>query len=227
MPSVLITGTNRGIGLELARQYADAGWQVFACMRDPKKARILRMMEKEIEILPLDVAGDKSIASLAKSLKGKAIDIVINNAGIFGGGQQSFGKTSTKNWLSAFHVNCIGPLHVLEALTPNLAKGKLKIAATISSLMGSVTDLQSAGNYIYRTSKSAVNMAMAIAAIDLKEQGITTVILNPGWVQTDMGGDSAPLTVEESVKGLRKVLAKVKPSDSGKFINFDGKKLPW
>jgi len=227
MANVVITGANRGIGLELARQYAQDGWDVIACVRDTKKARVLNMLDGNIHVLPLDVSDDKSITKLAKSLKGKPIDLLINNAGIFGEGSQNFEKTNTKGWLKTFHVNCIGPLHVLEALAPNLAKGKLKVAATISSLMGSVSDLQSAGNYAYRSSKAAVNMTMAIAARDMKEQKITVILLNPGWVQTDMGGVSAPLVVEESVKGLRKVLAKVKPADSGKFINYDGKKLPW
>lgn len=227
MPSVLITGANRGIGLEMARQYAADGWKVYACVRDTKKARILNMADGDITVLPLDVTSDKSIAALAKTLKNKPIDILVNNAGIFGAGPQDFGKTDAKGWLKTFHVNAIGPLHVLEALIPNLAKGKNKVAATISSLMGSIADLQSGGNYAYRTSKAAVNMTMSIAAREMKERGITVVLLNPGWVQTDMGGSAAPLVAEDSVKGLRKVLSKVKSSDSGKFINHDGTKLPW
>lgn len=227
MPTILITGANRGIGLELTRQYAEEGWEVLACVRDPKKARILNMLDGDITVFPLDVSDDKSIAKLAKDLKNKAIDLLINNAGIFGEGPQNFGDSNTKGWLRTFHVNCIGPIHVLEALLPNLVKGKMKIAATISSLMGSVSDLQSGGNYAYRSSKSAVNMAMSIAARDLKDKGITVILLNPGWVQTDMGGPTAPLVVEDSATGLRKVLKKVKPTDSGKFLNYDGKKLQW
>ncbi|HEX2581843.1 MAG TPA: SDR family oxidoreductase [Dongiaceae bacterium] len=227
MPSVLITGANRGIGLELARQYAADGWEVLACVRDTKKARVLHMMDGEVTVLPLDVTDEKSIRALAKKLQDRPIDLLINNAGIYGAGPQNFGSTSVKGWLETFQTNCIAPLKLLEALAPNLALGTLKTAATVSSLMGSLTDLQSGGTYAYRTSKAAVNMAMAIAARDLKDRGIKVIILNPGWVKTDMGGSAAPLEPADSVAGIRRVLAKVKMSDSGKFINYNGEKLPW
>ena len=226
MQTVLITGANRGIGLEFARQYAADGWSVIACCRKPAAAKDLKTLEGEVRIEKLDVASDSSISALARSLKNQPIDVLINNAGIYGG-KQDFGNTDAKNWLEVMQVNVIAPLHMLEALAGNLAAGKGKKVLSITSKMGSIGDGPSGGGYIYRSSKAALNMTMASAAKDLKRHGITVIVAHPGWVATDMGGKGAPLMVETSVAGLRKVIAKLTKSDTGKFFNYSGEEIPW
>lgn len=226
MKTVLVTGANRGIGLEFARQYAAEGWSVIACCRKPSDAKDLKAIDGEVRIEKLDVASDVSIGALAKSLKNQSIDVLINNAGIYGG-KQDFGHTDAKNWLEVMQVNVIAPLHMLEALAGNLAAGKEKKVLSITSKMGSIGDGPSGGGYIYRSSKAALNMTMASAAKDLKRHGITVIVAHPGWVKTDMGGAGAPITPKTSVAGLRKILSGLKPSDSGKFFNYSGEELPW
>ncbi len=226
MPTVLITGTNRGIGLEFVRQYAADGWSVIAGCRKPGEAKALKALAGDIRIEKLDVASDVSIGALAKTLKDQAIDLLINNAGIYGG-KQDFGQTDAKDWLEVMLVNCIAPLHMLEAFAGHLAAGKGRKVLSITSKMGSIGDGPSGGSYIYRSSKAALNMTMACAAKDLKRHGIVVVVAHPGWVETDMGGKGAPVAPKASVAGLRKLVAGLKPADSGKFFNYTGEELPW
>ena len=226
MPTVLITGANRGIGLEFTRQYAADGWSVIACCRKPSDAKELKAIAGDVAIEKLDVASDSSITALAKTLKNRPIDVLINNAGIYGG-KQDFGNTDAKDWLEVMQVNVIAPLHMLEALAGNLAAGKEKKVLSITSKMGSIGDGPSGGGYIYRSSKTALNMVMASAAKDLKRHDITVIVAHPGWVATDMGGKGAPVTPKASVTGLRKILAGLKKSDTGKFFNYTGEELPW
>jgi NAD(P)-dependent dehydrogenase (short-subunit alcohol dehydrogenase family) len=225
MPTVLITGANRGIGLEFAREYAAEGWRVHAACRDPAKAGDLRAVKGDVTVHALDVADDKALDALAEKLKGEAVDVLINNAGILD--SDGFGRTDTEAWMRAFRVNSIAPLHVLERFLPHLERGQKKIAVALTSKMGSIADNGSGGSYIYRSSKAALNAAMKSAALDLRPKGITIAVFHPGWVKTDMGGRGAAIDVKTSVTGLRSKIAALKPGDSGRFFNYDGKELPW
>jgi NAD(P)-dependent dehydrogenase (short-subunit alcohol dehydrogenase family) len=226
MPTVLITGANRGIGLELARQYAGENWSVIATCRDPAGAKDLGGIKGDIRIEALDVADDGQIKALAKVLSGTAIDVLLNNAGILPG-YEGFGQTDTQTWLKTLHVNVIGPLHIAEAFADHVAQSQQKKIASITSGMGSIGRNSSATAYIYRTSKAGLNMAMVTAANDLKSRGIAVAVISPGWVKTDMGGPNAALTVTESASGIRKVIAGLGPRISGRFFNHDGEELPW
>ncbi|HWA44102.1 MAG TPA: SDR family oxidoreductase [Hypericibacter adhaerens] len=223
MHTVLVTGANRGIGLEFVRQYAEEGWKIHACCRDPKNAEALAAIKGDITIHRLDVTDDKQIAHLVKELKGDAIDIVINNAGV-GGGDDS---TDPEEWLKVFQINSIAPVRVAEALLPNLEMGSGKIVASLTSRMGSIADNGSGGSYAYRSSKAALNAAMKSLAIDWHRRGIIVVVAHPGWVKTDMGGPSALISPQRSVSGLRQKLSALKLADSGGFFNYDGSVLPW
>lgn len=223
MPTVLITGTNRGIGLELARQYAADGWRVHACARNLAKATALKALAGDVKLHELDVADEAQIAALARELGGEIIDLLVNNAGV-GGSDEA---TDPQRWLEVFRVNSIAPVRILQALLPNLQRSKDPRVLSLTSRMGSIADNSSGGSYAYRSSKAALNAAMKSLAIDLKSKGITIAVMHPGWVKTDMGGPGAPVTPKTSAEGLRRVIAALKPSESGAFLNYDGAKLPW
>ena len=230
MPTMLITGANRGIGLELTRQYAADGWKVHACCRESGKAGNLEALGRDsggnVTIHGLDVTSREQVRRLADSLKGEPIDILMNNAGVYGS-RDGFGEVDDRVWLYTLKVNTMAPLNVSHAFVDNVAASQRKIIATMSSKMGSIDDNTSGGNYVYRSSKAAVNIVMKSMAVDLKSRDITVITLHPGWVRTDMGGPGAPLTVEQSVTGLRKVLDGAGPTDSGRFLGFDGTEVPW
>ena len=232
MYTTLITGANRGIGLELTRQYAADGWRVLACCRDPNKADALSKLVQQhpgrVHVHALDVSDLAQIDRLAKTLANESIDLLMNNAGVYPDDDaKGFGHTDCANWMHAFQVNTMAPLKMAEAFVRQVAKSEKRIIATISSKMGSIDDNTSGGAYLYRTSKAAVNMVTRSLALDLKPQGITAVVLNPGWVLTDMGGPNAMIPVEQSVTGLRKVIGQLTQADSGGFFNFDGKVIAW
>lgn len=228
--TILITGANRGLGLEFTRQYASFGWQVVACCRDPDNAVELGQLAASselVEMMELDVTRPDHIERLAAALDGRPVDILLNNAGTYGQSDARFGNTDPQRWLDAFAVNTVGPVKVTEALLGNVLAGRRKVIATISSKMGSIEDNQSGGSYVYRSSKAALNMAMRSAAIDLRPRGAIVVLLHPGWVLTDMGGPNAEITVEESVRNLRRILDGLSERDSGSFFDVDGSVIPW
>ena len=179
MPTVLITGANRGIGLELAKQYAGDGWSVIATARDPKNADGLNALKGDIRIEALEVTDEKQIAALAKKLKGTAIDVLLNNAGMLTG-YESFGETDTESWLKTLHVNSIAPLKLTEALVEHVAASQQKKVASITSGMGSIGSHASTGAYAYRSSKAALNMVMVTAANELRSRGISVAVISPG-----------------------------------------------
>jgi NAD(P)-dependent dehydrogenase (short-subunit alcohol dehydrogenase family) len=223
MATILITGANRGIGLELAKQYAAAGDTVIRTMRGTDKAT-----SPVGESLPLDVTSDASAAALAGMLKGRPIDLLINNAGISGpepahqtGTDMDFG-----GFLSVLDANVLGPLRVTQALLPNLRAAKAAKAVVISSQMGQLSSKQS-GFVAYRASKAAVNKVFQCLAADLAGEGIAVAMLHPGWVRTDMGGPGADLDVSESASGIRKILASLDLSTTGRFMAWDGRQLDW
>jgi NAD(P)-dependent dehydrogenase (short-subunit alcohol dehydrogenase family) len=222
MPTILITGASRGLGLEFARQYAAAGWRVLATVRDPLSGRAVS--DAGAEVYVADVTDPASVQRLKGALAGVELDIVLNNAGIYGE-NQSFGAVDADGFMKVMRTNALAPLKVAEAFADQLA-GR-KIIATVSSLMGSIAENSSGNFYAYRASKAAVNMIMKTLALDLAARGVTAIALSPGWVQTDMGGANAPLTPPEAIAGMRAVLDKVSLNDSGKFFHFDGRELPW
>ena len=230
MPSVLITGANRGLGLEFARQYAADGWQVYASYRDLSSASKLRRLantsEDNLRIMPLDVTDPSSVKAAVTKLEGQAIDLLLNNAGVGGARGQIIGNIDYTAWEKVLDVNTMGPMRVSEAFVDLVARSKRKLIVTLTSSMGSITDNTSGGSIAYRSSKAAVNMVMRSLAIDLAPRGITCVVINPGWVLTDMGGPNATMTPAESVKRLRDLIATLGPAQSGRFFNYDGREYP-
>lgn len=226
-PTVLITGASRGLGLEFARQYAADGWHVIATCRAPKQARALATLPGDIKIRPLDVTDAAAVRGLARKLKSEAIDILINNAGIYGPRDATFGKVDFDAWQDAFRINVMAPMLISEVLTDHVARSKKRTMVTITSRMGSIALTDSGGGYIYRSSKAAVNMAMKALAATLEQRGIVVTLIHPGWVRTEMGGAGAHLSPEESVSAMRQVIDRLGPKDTGRFFNYDGSELPW
>jgi NAD(P)-dependent dehydrogenase (short-subunit alcohol dehydrogenase family) len=231
MPAVLITSANRGLGLEFAVQYLAEGWQVYAACRHPKSAEKLQLLGRDakdrLEILAMDVTKSSSINRVAAKIRDASIDVLINSAGITGKPGQRTGNVDYVSWAQVLAVNTIGPLRVTEAFVDHVAGSERKLIVTISSGMGSIADNTSGGSIAYRSSKAAVNMVMRSAGIDLASRSISCVIINPGWVRTDMGGPGAPLSPKESVTALRRFIETCGPSQSGKFFNYDGREYPW
>ena len=227
MPSVLITGANRGLGLEFTRQYAADGWRVFAACRDPAGARDLAAVEGDVSAETLDVDDGPQVAALANKLSGQPIDVLINNAGIYGPKDVTRDTVVYDAWGQVFRTNAMSPLAVSAAFAANVAQGGQKKIITLSSIMGSIAENDSSGDFIYRSSKAAVNAVMKSLAGDLKSEGITVAMLHPGGGRTDMGGPDAAIEAPESVTGMRAVIAGLKESDSGRFLNYDGTEIPW
>jgi len=230
MRTLLITGTNRGIGLEMTKQYAAEGWRVLACCRLPQAANALQQLKEtyaNIDIFQLDVKEPSAIQSLSKQLHTISIDMLINNAGVWGPEQQEFGCTDPNAWIDVFKVNTIAPLLLAEAFLPHIEQSQLKMIVNIDSTMGSIALNDSGSAYIYRSTKAALNAVTKSMAIDLNSRGITVVALHPGWVKTDMGGSHAKITPEESVNGIRNVLSQLSFKDSGTFWGYDHQPLPW
>ena len=227
MPTVFITGASRGLGLEFARQYCTDDWRVIATCRDPAKAEILSAIGGGLRIEALDVDDGASIASLAEKLKGESIDVLINNAGIFGPKDLTRDNVDYDAWGRVFRTNVMGPLAVSSALLSNVENSEGKSIATVTSRMGSIGDTTGGEEYIYRSSKAAVNMVMTCLANELAGDGVKVVLLHPGWVKTDMGGPDAAIDAKESVTGMRAVIAGLKENDSGGFLNYDGTEIPW
>lgn len=226
MPTVLITGAGRGLGFELAKQYAADGWKVIATVRDPKAGAKLSGLGKSVEIHIADVTERAALARLAKDLRGAPVDVLICNAGIYGPKGQPVGQTDYAAWEQVMRVNVLAPMATIEALLDNVARSEFKRIVVMSSRLASLT-LNDGGDPIYRSSKAALNQVAKTLAADLKDRGITVVAVSPGWVRTDMGGPDAPLAADMSMAGIKKVIGGLAPKDSGKFIHFDGTENPW
>ena len=228
--TILITGANRGIGLELARQFSEDGWQVLACCRSPEDAEDLKVLAAEypaVEMFLLDVTNYDQLAALSSQLKDRPIDILLSNAGIYGPRGVSFGEVDAVAWRQVLEVNTIAPLMLAQAFIEQVAISRQKLVAMISSKMGSIADNGSGGSYIYRTSKTAVNQVVKSIANDVEGRGISAISLHPGWVRTEMGGPNGEIDVNESVAGLKQVLTGAGLAQSGQFFNFDGAVIPW
>jgi len=222
MPTILVTGANRGLGLEFVRQYAADGWRVLAVVRDSAKGRAASQAGGDVYVC--DVAQPTQVARLAAALAGVDIDIVLSNAGIYGE-RQDFGNVDPQEFIEVMRVNAVGPLLLAEALADRLVGPR--IFAAMSSKMGSIADTTSGGSYAYRASKAALDMVVKTLSVDLAGRGVIAVALSPGWVRTDMGGSAAPLDPPTAVAGMRKVLAGLRPGDTGRFIHWDGSPVPW
>tara|TARA_B110000503_G_scaffold57598_1_gene92249 strand:+ start:264 stop:965 length:702 start_codon:yes stop_codon:yes gene_type:complete len=233
MKQLLITGANRGIGLEFTQQYLADGWHVYATYRTKStsanqhsSSALAALACDQLTLLPLDVTEDASISTLQEQLSGIELDLIINNAGIFGPREQSLGTVSRQQWLEVLNVNSVAPLMLAQALHSNLA-AKRGTFAVMSSRMGSIDNNDGGALYLYRSSKTAVNMVVKSLSVDLQDQGINVIALHPGWVRTDMGGPNGSIDTQTSVNGLRQVLAHIGPADSGRFINYDGTSIAW
>jgi NAD(P)-dependent dehydrogenase (short-subunit alcohol dehydrogenase family) len=231
MPTLLITGANRGIGLELTRQYLDEGWRVYATCRTPKKAselnKLLMKHKKKLSVHPLDVTNYEQMDALKYALDDKPVDILLNNAGVYAAKASRFGETDNDAWEEAVQVNLISPMKMMENFVDNVAASKKRIIASMSTKMASMDDNSSGGAYAYRATKAALNAVMVSAAHDLRHRKIAAIILHPGWVRTDMGGPNGEISVKESAEQLRNILGDVSMEDSGKFFDIDGTVIPW
>jgi len=222
--TVLITGASRGLGREFARQYAKEGWKVIGTVRDDESAATLAKLGAEA--LRADVADRGSLEHLASRLRGVPIDVLICNAGIYGPQGTRLGRLDYARWEEVLRVNLFGPTATVEALLENVAASRRKAIVLMSSRLGSIAE-NHGREYLYGSSKAALNLIGRSMAADLGPRGIAVVCLTPGWVRTDMGGKDAPLEPEPSIAGMRKVIEGLKPSRSGRFINYDGSEVAW
>jgi NAD(P)-dependent dehydrogenase (short-subunit alcohol dehydrogenase family) len=225
MPTALVTSASRGIGLEFARQYAAAGWTVLAACRDPARAASLRGLPGDIRPVAMDVTDLASVEAAAAGTE--PVHLLINSAGIIGRSDDGPGRMDYAEWAKVIDTNTFGPVRVLDAFADRLAAARSALAVTITSGMGSIADVGSGRSLMYRTSKAAVNMAMRARSFDLKPRGITVLVINPGWVRTDMGGASAPLPVADSVAAMGRIFETIGPERTGSFLNYTGVEFPW
>ncbi|MAO70817.1 MAG: SDR family oxidoreductase [Euryarchaeota archaeon] len=225
MPIAVVTGANRGIGAEWVNQLLEKGWTVYAGYRK-NLDKLEHVSESNLFIHQLDVQSNQSVVNFCNQVEGP-IDLLVNNAGVGDGRWQKLEDIDDKWSLDVLDINAIGPVRMVQALYGKMSHDKLTKVAMISSLMGSIDDCKSGRSYAYRASKSALNMFTMAMKNEAKENNITFAILHPGWVKTDMGGSLAPVTMSESVDGMMKVLESQTLENSGRFIQFDGEKLPW
>ena len=226
MPTVLITGAGRGLGLEFARQYAADGWSVIGTVRDAAKASALAKLGESVEVHRLELTDRAAILRLAAKLKGHPIDVLINNAGVYGGRGRSLEGLEWDEWIATMTTNAFAPYALTVALADNLAAGSKKLVLMMTSRMGSIGG-NTGGSYAYRSSKAALNLITTGLACDLRGRGIAVICAHPGWVRTDMGGPGAPVDPKASVDGLRAVIGRSGLAASGRFFNYDGGEIPW
>lgn len=220
----LVTGANRGLGLEFVKQLRARGERVFATARTPRDAAELRALTPDV--LALDVASTQSIDSLAAALKGQPIDVLINNAGVFGN-DPSISELSLPEFQRVFAANVFGPALLAKAVVPNLEAGRRKLIANISSTLGSIERSSHGFSWSYRSSKAALNMLGVAMHHELAPRGFTCVNFCPGWNQTEMGGPNAPLKPADSIRSLIAVLDRLTVADSGRFLSHQGETIPW
>jgi len=220
----VVTGANRGIGLAFARELSRRGDRVIATARHPATARELIALQVRIEAL--DVADEESLAVFVRSLAGRPIDVLINNAGI---GQAGPGleRLSLEDLNLNFRVNAVGPVAVTQGLLPNLRAGRRRTVVNLSSGLASISSNESGGWYAYRASKAALNQLSRTMAAELAREDFICIVISPGWVRTEMGGNGAPLSPEQSVGAMLKVIDRLKPADNGRFLDQRGKEVPW
>lgn len=226
MATVVITGVGRGLGLEFARQYAAAGWEVIGTVRDPAKAGDVAKLGKSVEVHRLELTERAAILRFAATLRGRSIDVLINNAGVYRGRGRSLDELEWDEWIVTMTTNAFAPYTLTVALVDNLAAGAKKLVLMMTSRMGSIAG-NTGGSYAYRSSKAALNLITTGLACDLRGKGIAVICAHPGWVRTDMGGPGAPVDPKASVDGLRAVVERAGLAASGRFFNYDGGEIPW
>lgn len=224
MPTILITGAGRGLGLELARRFVELGWETLGTVRDLAKGA---GMPRGSQTFLCDVTDRASLQRLARDLKGKPIDVLFCNAGMFGTRQQGLGNVDYELWAQVMRVNVFAPMATVEALADNVAASARRQIVMMSSRMGSIGENAAGGEVVYRSSKAALNAVTRSLSIDLSARGITAIAVHPGWVQTDMGGPKATLTPAQSVAGLAQVVLDLSPDKTGRFFNYDGTEIAW
>ncbi len=227
MATILVTGANRGIGLALAEELVRRGDRVIATVRDPfRLPDVLRTAPKEqMAVIGMEVTDDRAVARAAESLK-EPLDAIVNNAGIHGTRGGSVVNADLAEMAQVLAVNTIAPLRVARAFLPHLKRSERPRILTISSQMGALSG-SSTGSVAYRTSKAAVNKAMQCLAADLRADGVSVVVVHPGWVRTDMGGGAADLSPEESAAGIADLLARISLKETGQFFRWNGTIHPW
>ena len=226
MPTVMITGAARGLGLEFTKLYAARGWKVRACARKPDG---LKGIKGDVQHHPLEVTDYKAVKALSHKLEGEAIDILICNAGVGGSRDstaQDLGSLDPAEWRRIFEINTLAPLMMAEAFADHVARSRQKKLIAITSILGSLVN-NNGGRYFYRASKTALNMEWSCLAMDLAAKGVICVALHPGWVQTDMGGSGAPLTIDQSVPAMVKTIDGFTAQHNGRYIQYDGTELSW
>ncbi len=219
MATVLITGASRGIGRELADQYAADGWEVIPTCRDPAGAGMN-------DAVKLDVTNSEDVCDLAMYLKDRPIDVLINNAGVIGQRDSAIGTIDYALWEEVFRVNTLAPIRVAEAVVENVAASDCKKMVFVSSIMGSIAS-NGGGHYLYRSTKAALNAAMVSLSLELSLRGVICVSMHPGWVRTDMGGPTAAVAVPDSASGIRRVVQRLSSTDNGRFFDYTGDEIPW
>ena len=232
METVLVTGSNRGLGLEWVRQLAEEGCRVHAACRHPREAHELQALARVhacVSVHRLDVTQPNEIQALAMALGNEAIDVLVNNAGVYLEKFQpvAMGSLRYGDWEETFRVNTLGPTRVTESFVEHVARSTRRLVVVITSNMGSIARIESPGSYYYRSSKAALNAAMKGLSVELKPRGIGLLMLHPGWVQTRMGGAEANVTPAESVRGMRSLLERFRLAETGRFLRFDGTEMPW
>ncbi|MBU6405786.1 MAG: SDR family oxidoreductase [Alphaproteobacteria bacterium] len=229
MQSVFVSGANRGIGLEHVKRFAAAGRHVYAAVRDPLAADALTPLAEsgQVNLIAYDAEDLGAPDRIAAALQDKPLDLVFNNAGIYGGEKQSLAGIDPEAFMTTIRVDALAPLLLTQALLPNLRRGARKIIANQSSRMGSIADNGSGGFYAYRAAKAGLNMITKSLALDLGHEGFIVVALHPGWVKTRMGGPRAPVDVGDSAAGQAALLQRLTKTDSGRFFDYTGAELPW
>ncbi len=229
--TVFITGANRGIGLEFVKQYAESGWKIFASYRHKSSSADLSHLQSNhsnITLLPLELSSEQEISSLTMKMKGIPIDVLINNAGIAGDKTTTIDKLKQQELIDDFLVNAAAPLLLSKTLIPNLRLGNLKTIISISSYIGSISENVSGewNVYAYKASKAALNMLMRCFAAEPQYNDLRLLLLDPGWVKTDMGGEGAEIDATDSVRGMRKIILDLSYTTDS-YIDFQGNKVPW
>ena len=222
MKTAIVTGANRGIGLELTRQLLDSGYNVHATYRS-NKGGLERIKNDNLSIHQMDVRDKIQVSNVVQSVE--KIDLLINNAGVADGRWQSISEIDMEHALEVLNVNAVSPVLVTQQSMPKLVDGSKVVM--MSSLMGSISDCQSGRSYAYRASKTALNMFSMAMKNEFDANGISLLIMHPGWVETDMGGTNAPLSTEESVSGIMQRIEEQDMSMSGRYVEFDGSPIEW
>lgn len=225
MPTVLITGAARGLGLEFVRQYAAAGWRVHGCGRGEAPTEF-SSLKGDVHFHALDVTDWEAVGELAHALKGDSIDVLLANAGVMGRNPDKPHEVEPRTWTQAMQVNALAPIKLAEAFLEHVGSSGQRKMVAISSRMGSLA-LAGGQDYTYRASKAALNAGWRNLAVDVRDRGIMCLLLHPGWVRTRMGGPDAQVSAEESVAGMMRIIAAMTPADSGAFMAFDGERIPW